>query len=78
MPEHKMTYQERVYNYTTALFESYNGSALVYRRDFEDSAISAVAAQAEAIREYRLGWSDSGEKLEKWLLEHGYIEPKTK
>lgn len=79
MTEHKMTYQERVYNYTTALFDSYSGNALVYRREFEESAISAIAAQAEAIREaicYFIPDDQPHIEADRYLLEHGYIEPK--
>lgn len=40
-------------------------------------AKESIAAQAEAIRDALYTWANHGCNITDYLLEHGYIEPKT-
>lgn len=80
MANQKMTYQTRLYNATAALFDAYNGTQLVYRREFEDAAKGVIESQAEAVRAFVAQHDPYTDTYfcEKFLLEHGYIDPKTR
>jgi hypothetical protein len=83
----KMTYQERVQKAAQMHADKWN-SKISYEEEYEASFTDAdciedgkvtVAAQAQAIRD---ACSDptichtNGTPMERYLLEHGYVEPK--
>lgn len=71
MTKQKMTYQERVDDEVGEVSNSTEHYIWTQR------AKRNIAAQAEAIREFAKSEGFHLEPIEIWLLEHGYIEPKT-
>lgn len=85
MAEQKMTYQEKLDKMADQIAigegvkkERYlEGQWNAIHERFKGYARTAVAAQAEAIREALRRWGVREEDIHNELLEHGYIEPKT-
>lgn len=79
MSEQKMSYVQRVAELRDRMRKKNS------LRIYDAAAKEAVAAQAEAIREFNKhlipDWSEENEPfanevIDQYLLEHGYIEPK--
>ncbi|ACU61298.1 hypothetical protein [Chitinophaga pinensis] len=70
MPEQKMTYQERKMKLAFNFDDMENA-------DEYDAAAFTIEKQVEAIREFAKSEGFHLEPIEIWLLEHGYIDPKT-
>lgn len=83
MPEQKLGYEERVDKAAETYANSYNSYVDLlmeykHKSDFQYEGKKAIAAQAEAIREILLlFFNPKYLDVDKLLLEHGYIEPKT-